>query len=132
VIDGQWDISELGTAVGLLQTTGSRPGDNWGMAFIGHVTVPWPDTGPFADLILLEHGEEVIYRWNGTDYVYEVERVFLVSPQSVETLYQPHGDTIVLATCSSWDYLKRDYVQRLVTRARLVRQEKTATVSLAR
>lgn len=123
VIAGQWDVASLGMDIGLLQTTGTQPGDNTGMAFVGHVTIPGGGGGPFANLILLEHGQEVIYRWRGTDYIYEVERIFLVHPQSVATLYQDDGDTIVLATCSSWDYVNWDYAKRLVTRARLVRQD---------
>lgn len=94
------------------------------MTFTGHVTRPWPEiAGPFADLVFLKHGEEVIYRWQGVDYVYEVERIFRVDPRAVDLLYVPDGDKIVLVTCSGWDFVGREYAERLVTRATLVRTE---------
>lgn len=125
VRDGQWDVSELGTSVGLLQTTGDKPGDDFAMTFVGHVTLPWPRIGPFANLIRLEHGQKVIYRWDGIDYIYRVESFMRVPPQRVDTLYEPDGDKILLVTCSRWDYLGREYAKRLITRAVLDRTEPT-------
>lgn len=121
VVNGSWDISQLDAQVGHLQTTGEQPGDNIAMTFIGHVTVPWPGTGPFADLILLKHGEEIIYRWNGYDYIYEVSRIFRVEPNAVEMLYHDDPNAIQIATCSGWNLLSREYGERLITRATLVR-----------
>lgn len=122
--DGQWDISQIGSEIGHLETTGAFPGDRLAMTFTGHVTLPWPEiVGPFADLIFLEHGEEIIYRWNGIDYVYEVERIFRADPQAVHLLYEEDGDKLILVTCSGWDASGRAYAERLVTRAVLVRQE---------
>ncbi len=120
VVNGNWDISQLESQVGHLQTTGEHPGDNLAMTFIGHVTVPWPGTGPFADLILLKHGEQIIYRWNGFDYIYEVSRIFKVQPEDVHVLYHDDPNSLQLATCSGWNLLSRDYGERLVTRATLV------------
>ena len=128
IVDGQWDISGLSTQVGLLDSTGTHPGDAYAMTFIGHVTLPWPGIGPFADLILLEHGEEVIYRLNGTDYIYQVERIFRADPRAVDLLYVPDGEKIVLVTCSGWDFVGREYDERLVTRAVFVRAEPSPTI----
>lgn len=121
--DGEWDITALGADIGQLALTGAYPGDDLAMNFIGHVTLPWPGVGPFADLILLERGEEVIYRWNGMDYIYEVERIFKVNPSNVGLLYESGGDRINLVTCSGWDITDLEYAKRLVTRAVLVRTE---------
>jgi len=128
IVAGEWVIDELGSQIGLLDSTGTHPGDDLAMTFIGHVTRPWPEiAGPFADLILLEHGEEVIYRANGTDYVYQVERIFRADPRAVDLLYVPNGDKIVLVTCSGWDFIDRAYAERLVTRAVLVRTEPSSS-----
>ena len=127
VRDGQWDIRDIGSAIGHLETTGAFPGDALAMTFTGHVTLPWPKiSGPFADLILLEHGEEIVYRWNGIDYIYQVERIFRANPQSVHLLYEEDGEKLILVTCSGWDVNGREYAERLVTRAVLVRQEPTS------
>lgn len=122
--DGQWDISEIGSNVGHLESTGKFPYDNYAMTFTGHVSLPWPEiSGPFTDLIFLEHGEEIIYRWNGTDYIYKVERIFRVAPTAVDMLYEQDGKKLILVTCSGWDFSDREYAERLVTRAVLVREE---------
>lgn len=122
--DGQWDISEIGGQIGHLESTGKYPGDQLAMTFTGHVTLPWPEiSGPFADLVFLKHGEEIIYRWNGVDYVYQVERIFRANPESVHLLYEEDGEKLILVTCSGWDANGREYAERLVTRAVLVRQE---------
>ncbi|MEM7334244.1 MAG: sortase [Chloroflexota bacterium] len=123
IVSGNWDISDLGSQVGHLQSTGESPNQGHAMTFIGHATVPWPGVGPFADLIQVEHGEQIIYRWGGTDYVYEVSRILLVDPSAVDTLYEPDGEMIILATCSNWDFVEREYDKRLVTQAKLVRTE---------
>lgn len=125
VINGSWDISQLNDQVGHLQTTGTHPQDDLSMTFIGHVTVPWPSTAPFADLVLVEHGDEIIYRWNGNDYIYEVSRILRVDPQDVHILYNEDPSTIQIATCSGWDLLDRQYNKRLITRATLIRVEPT-------
>jgi sortase (surface protein transpeptidase) len=125
---GQWDISNLSTEIGHLTSTGDYPGDDVAMTFIGHVTVPWPGTAPFAELIFLEHGEDVIYRWNGTDYIYQVERIFRAHPTNVDLLFEMDGSRIHLVTCSGWDFIDRQYDERLVTRAVLVRQEPSPPV----
>lgn len=123
VRDGQWDISEIGSQIGHLETTGRHPHDALAMTLTGHVTLPWPDiAGPFADLIFLERGEEIIYRWNGTDFIYEVERIFRVHPAAVELLYEQDGEKLILVTCSGWDFVGRSYEERLLTRAVLVRE----------
>lgn len=127
VRDGQWDISEIGNRVGHLETTGRFPGDQLAMTFTGHVTLPWPEiSGPFADLVFLERGEEIIYRWNGMDYVYQVERIFRAEPAAVDLLYEDDGEKLILVTCSGWDFTDRLYAERLVTHAVLVRQEPTS------
>ncbi len=118
VKNGFWDVSNLNAQVGHLQTTGERPGEGLAMTFVGHTT--WPAAGPFAYLYSLQHGEEIIYRWNGYDYVYQIDRMVHVLPTQVGTLYEENGDAIMLATCSGWNPESGQYDTRLVTRAVLV------------
>lgn len=125
VHNGQWDIAQLGTQVGHLQTTGKYPGDALAMTFIGHVTVPRPDIAPFADLIRLAHGETIVYRWQNSDYLYEVDATYIVPPTSIDKLYVPSREHIVLATCTGWNLLDRTFDERLVVRAKLVEQRPT-------
>ena len=48
---------------------------------------------------------------------------FRADPQSVHLLYEADGEKLILVTCSGWDANGREYAERLVTRAVLVRQE---------
>jgi LPXTG-site transpeptidase (sortase) family protein len=126
VVEGQWNIAALESGIGHLETTGRHPGDDVGMTFIAHVTRPWPEiAGPFADLIFMQPGDEIIYRWQGIDYVYALESFARVKPEAVESLYVPDGDVITLATCDTWDFVNFGYEDRLLARARLVREEPT-------
>lgn len=130
VVEGQWDISQVESDIGWLQTTGEYPGDDQGMTFVGHVTRPWPElAGPFAKLAFMKAGDEIIYRKDGTDYVYALEKYLKVSPQSVQSLYVDEGDVISLTTCSNWNYASFDYDERLIARARLIRTEPSPAVA---
>ncbi len=126
VENGQWNLENLESGIGHLQTTGEHPGDDVGMTFVGHVTRPWPEiAGPFADLIFMKPGDEIIYRWDGFDYVYGLEGFARVKPEAVEYLYIEDGDVITLATCDTWDYVEWEYADRLLARARLLRKVPT-------
>jgi sortase (surface protein transpeptidase) len=130
VVEGQWDISQVESDIGWLQTTGEYPGDEKGMTFVGHVTRPWPEiAGPLAELAFMKPGDEIIYRKDGTDYVYALEKFLKVDPQSVESLYVPDGDVLSLATCSTWNYVSFDYDERLIARARLIRTEPSPAIA---
>jgi LPXTG-site transpeptidase (sortase) family protein len=123
IVSGTWDLTQLDTQVGLLTTTGRWPGDDWAMALVGHVTVSAAQRGPFADLWKARLNDEVIYRWQGVDYVYAVSEKTNAQPDEVDRLYIPDGDGLVLVTCTDWDYLHFTYAQRLIVRATLVRRE---------
>ncbi len=124
VVDGQWDISVVKSDIGWLQTTGEHPNDDQGMTFVGHVTRPWPEiAGPLADLMFMEMGDEIIYRYAGTDFVYALERYLKVDPQSVKSLYVDDGAVLSLTTCSNWNFADFQYDKRLIAQARLVRTE---------
>lgn len=128
VRDGQWDITQLGNQIGHLQTTGTRPEDETAMTFVGHVTLPRPELiGPFVDLIKLDHGETIIYRWQGTDYLYAVDATYIVPPTSVNKLYHddnnPATNHLILATCTGWNRSDRAFDERLVIRAQLIAQQ---------
>ena len=126
VENGQWNLEELASGIGHLQTTGEHPGDDVGMTFVGHVTRPWPEIGgPFADLIFMQPGDEIIYRWDGFDYVYGLESFARVKPEAVEYLYVQDGDMITLATCDTWDYVEWTYADRLLAYFRLLRKVPT-------
>lgn len=127
VTGGDWDVSALTDQIGWLETTGAQPQDHYAMAFVGHVTMPQPaGPGPFFRLRELQPGEVIVYRLGEKAYFYQVDEREIVPPDQVDRLYVEDGDSIVLVTCSGWNYLAQQYDYRLVIRAGLVRTEKTA------
>jgi LPXTG-site transpeptidase (sortase) family protein len=92
------------------------------MAFIGHFTVAGARPGPLADIWDTRPGDEIIYRANGTDFVYAIEGRKTVGPNDVEELYLTDGERLLLVTCTNWDFLNWAYSDRLIVQAALVRQ----------
>jgi LPXTG-site transpeptidase (sortase) family protein len=118
-VNGQeWDLSTLGTDVGWLQTTGTHPGDDLAMVFIGHVTLPAPGgAGPFLNLAELKLGDIVEYRSRDKTYVYQVKTREIVSPDHINRLYVADGNRLLLVTCTGYNPLAREYDLRLVVEA---------------
>ncbi len=118
--DGQWDLSNLGLRVGQLTTTGARPGDEWAMVFVGHMTLTTLARGPFADLQHIPDAAEVIYSVDGQVYVYQVREKWRVPPDEVQQLYVRDARAVLLVTCTDWDPDQHMYANRLLVRAELV------------
>ena len=123
--EGEWDISQLQQQIGLLETTGQYPGDDYAMTFVGHVAEATTGNGPFLYLTRLRYGDTIVYRLGDTDYTYVIESLNWVSPSAVQTLYQPEGDKIILVTCTSWNAVEQDYKQRFIVQARLTQTTQT-------
>lgn len=117
---GQWDVSQLGGRVGWLTTTGTHPGDDTAMVFVGHMTYPTLSTlerGAFAYLQTVTFGTRVIYDAGDTEYTYVVREIGRVPPGDVDRLYLPDGDSLLLVTCTDWDNADGIYSNRLLVRA---------------
>jgi len=119
--DGAWDISELGGRVGWLANTGRMPGDDLAMAFTAHATISALVNGPFARLWTIKTGEELVYTWQGTDYVYAVREQWIVAPEDVGQLFVRDGNVLLLVSCNIWSSDGNIFTNRLVVRAELVR-----------
>ncbi len=116
----QWDVSQLGSGVGWLTTTGTHPGDKLAMAFAGHMTFPTTSTleeGAFANLQTITLGTEIIYQTDAATLFYEVTAVKRIPPDAVDQLYVADGNTLLLITCTDWDENGRVYANRLLIEA---------------
>jgi LPXTG-site transpeptidase (sortase) family protein len=120
--DGQWDLENLGTGVGWLETTGARPGDSLAMVLAGHMTLTGAERGAFAYLQTIERGASVIYRFGDMEYIYAVTDKGRLPPGAVEPLYVADGRVLLLMTCTDWDSASRTYANRLWVRAALAAQ----------
>jgi LPXTG-site transpeptidase (sortase) family protein len=121
--NGRWDVSQLGSQVGWLSGTGTHPGDDQAMVFVGHMTFPTSaalEQGAFANLQYATLGTEVVYHWGDHDLVYEVTEISRIDPADIEQVYLADGNSILLLTCTDWDGNGRVYANRLLVKASLV------------
>ncbi len=118
-----WNLDDLGGQIGWLHTTGAEPYDKYAMVFAAHVTLGSTDPGPFLNLDQLQDGDEIVYRWNNVDYVYQFSSSEYVDPSAVESLYIPDGKTLLLVTCSNWDEENETFAERLLATAEFIREQ---------
>ncbi len=121
VVKGQWDISKLVYEVGLLAGTGF-PGQPGNAALSGHATLLRRGNGPFRWLEKLALDDEIIVQQDNTRYIYRVSGSKVVLPSDVTVLAPTETPTLTLITCTDWDFLKADYMKRLIVTATLVGQ----------
>ncbi|MGH2521162.1 MAG: sortase [Anaerolineales bacterium] len=126
-INGGWDTSRLGPGVGRLDTVGLYANDNQAIALTAHVSLSALEPGPFADLWTLPLATEIIYRTGGTDYVYAVSNLEIIAPSATDRLYVQGSQTLLLITCTDWDYLLETYRSRLLVQTVLVAARPTGT-----
>lgn len=122
IVDGEWDISGLGSNVGWLTTTGPTPKADWAMAFVGHVSLDTGISGPFGYLWQLRPGAEIILQTESAEYIYALTEKRDVGAEAVKELYIADGQQIVLMTCDNWDFANWRYTERLLALAKLVEE----------
>lgn len=117
---GVWDVSDLGEQVGHLAGTGRTPADEHPIVLVGHMTFPLLnqlEQGAFAQLDQLLLGDALTYQFEGVAYTYEVTQVGRVSPAEVSRLLEGDGTTLLLVTCTDWNFFTYSYENRLVVQA---------------
>jgi LPXTG-site transpeptidase (sortase) family protein len=126
----QWDISNLGEAVGWLETAPVLdPKGNIYLA--GHLDLKKDVPGPFSRLETLRPGNTITLKVDGKTYVYEVSQIKTVDAKDTAEMQTPGSAQLILITCAgAWDAQTQQYEQRLVVYASLVRVERL-TPSLA-
>ncbi len=118
LINGLWDVSPLLYDVGLLVGTG-WPGRAGNAAISGHVGLRGRGDGPFRWLERLVAGDEIFVDQGDTRYLYAVRDLRVVLPSDVSVVAPTEDATLTLITCTDWDFLKADYMKRLIVTATL-------------
>jgi LPXTG-site transpeptidase (sortase) family protein len=96
-------------------------GSNTGLA--GHVTLKDGGDGPFKHLFDLGSGEEVILHTEENIYTYRVREGLVVDAGDLTVTEPSEISQLSLITCTGWDSGKREYQERLVVTAELVKVE---------
>jgi LPXTG-site transpeptidase (sortase) family protein len=118
--NGLWNVADLGSDVGWLETTAVQPDSEQAMVFVGHMTFANDnllEQGAFADIPTLPYGTEVILETETGSHTYLIDFVRRVSPDDTDALYQGSGSTILLLTCADWNPQQGIYENRLLVRA---------------
>jgi LPXTG-site transpeptidase (sortase) family protein len=116
-----WNLSYLYNQAGHLEGTANLDeGGNFVLA--GHVELGDGLPGPFARIGELRQGDLIsIFRENAanTEIVrYAVTEVLIVAPDDFSVIRNRGYEELTLITCADWDAQKRDYLKRVVVRAR--------------
>ena len=96
-------------------------GSNTGLA--GHVTLKDGSDGPFKHLFDLASGEEVILHTEENIYTYRVREAVVVGAADLTVTEPSEVSQLSLITCTGWDSGKREYQERLIVTAELVKVE---------
>jgi LPXTG-site transpeptidase (sortase) family protein len=96
-------------------------GSNTGLA--GHVTLKDGGDGPFKHLLDLTSGEEVILHTEENIYTYQVREGVVVDAGDLTVTEPSEVSQLSLITCTGWDSGEREYKERLVVTAELVKIE---------
>ncbi|MEM7802705.1 MAG: class F sortase [Chloroflexota bacterium] len=120
LVEGIWDVEELGQQIGRLEGTGRFPGDNLSMTLVAHATTTWPEWGPFQELDRLPLGAEIVLDVEGVELRYEITRFRYVEPHATGAAFGENGNQLILITCGNYDFVRGEYQKRLVAYADLV------------
>jgi LPXTG-site transpeptidase (sortase) family protein len=117
----EWNLTWLNNEAGWLENT-AYPTHAGNSALTAHTTLPNGQPGPFAKLDTLSYGDQVIVRFGGQKYIFEVRDNKRVKPNEVNsTLKHEEYPWLTLITCKSYNEKTGDYTYRTVVRAVLVK-----------
>ncbi|PJF35655.1 MAG: hypothetical protein CUN49_09475 [Candidatus Thermofonsia Clade 1 bacterium] len=116
-----WNLNYLYNQAGHLEGTANLDeGGNFVLA--GHVELGDGMPGPFARIGELRKGDLIsIFRENSatTEVLqYAVTDVLIVPPNDFSVIRSRGYEELTLITCTDWDAQQRDYLKRVVVRAR--------------
>ncbi|MGB6420391.1 MAG: sortase, partial [Anaerolineales bacterium] len=117
-----WLIAGLKDEIAWMGDT-SWPGLGGNTGLAGHVTLKDGSDGPFKRLFDLASGEEVILHTEENIYTYRVREGVVVGAGDLTVTEPSEVSQLSLITCTGWDSGKREYQERLVVTAELVKVE---------
>lgn len=119
VVDGSWNVSQLGDNVGHLQGT-SWVSDGGNTVLSGHVEMSDGRLGVFARLNQVNIGDFVQVQTPSGSFLYNVVSVRTTTPDDLTPVYPTLKPTLTLITCGSYDFLSDAYRERFIVVAELV------------
>ena len=118
-VNGQWDLSWLGSSAGYLNGT-AFPTWKGNSVITAHVYLSNGLPGPFVDIGKLKWGDRVNIRAFGQKYVYEVRSTETVKPDDVSVLGHKDQAWVTLITCKEFNARTGQYRMRTAVQAVLI------------
>lgn len=116
----EWNLTWLNKNAGWLEGT-AFPTYQGNSGITAHAYLADGTPGPFANLEKLRYGNQIIIRFGGTKYIYEVRQTSQVRPSDVKSvLKHEERSWITLITCKTYSEREHDYLYRSVVRAVLI------------
>lgn len=121
LVDGNWDISWLGSRIGYLQGS-AFPTWAGNTVLTGHVWDADNTPGVFANLKQLKYGDQFKIHAFGQIYTYEVRENKMLTPEDGSNVFKHEElDWVTLLTCEGFNPAKETYTYRRIVRAVLVK-----------
>jgi LPXTG-site transpeptidase (sortase) family protein len=117
-----WDVNWLLNQAGWLEGS-AFPGFSGNSVLTSHVTLPYGQAGPFADLHKLRLGDKVFVRAFGNLYIYEVKSIRELFATNPSILQHEENSWLTLVTCADYNEKAKTYLKRLVVRAVLIQAQ---------
>jgi LPXTG-site transpeptidase (sortase) family protein len=117
-----WDVNWLLNQAGWLEGS-AFPGFDGNSVLTSHVTLPYGQAGPFAELHKLKAGDKIFVRAFGYLYVYEIKSVSKASASDPSILQHEDDAWLTLVTCADYNEIVETYLKRLIVKARLVQTQ---------
>jgi len=117
-----WDVTWLLNQAGWLEGS-AFPGFSGNSVLTSHVTLPFGQAGPFANLHKLTVGDKVFVHAFGNLYIYDIKAVQKLDPTDSSILRHENKSWLTLVTCADYDEKAETYLKRLVVKAVLVQAQ---------
>jgi LPXTG-site transpeptidase (sortase) family protein len=117
--DRTWDVNWLLNQAGWLEGS-AFPGFSGNSVLTSHVTLPYGQAGPFANLHKLKSGDKVFVHAFGNLYIYEIKSIKKLDAADPSILQHEDKAWLTLVTCADYSDKAETYLKRLVVKAVLV------------
>lgn len=111
-----WNFEPITTQAAHLDGL-ALPGSANNVVIGAHSELTQRRPGPFYRLNRLRPGDEIIVRYGGQEFRYQVQRLWIVVPTDISPIQQGIGDVLTLLTCDGYNQTTNGYDTRLIVRA---------------
>jgi LPXTG-site transpeptidase (sortase) family protein len=114
-----WDVNWLLNQAGWLEGS-AFPGYSGNSILTSHVTLPYGQAGPFANLHKLNVGDKIFLHAFGNLYIYEIRSVKKLNATDPSIVQHEDKSWLTLVTCADYNEYVDTYLKRVGVKAELI------------